>query len=189
MSMSVARRIVLPFAGILGLALMLPPALADTEMGGVQVKELSDSATTDEMIDALTPEAPGPDIATRGLRPVEEATKPKAVALQIPFEFDSYKLTGEAKGVLDKLGAALQSPQLRDHAFTIEGHTDSVGTAAYNQRLSELRAWAVKQHLVEAYQIDPNRLHTEGKGESAPLDPSDATGARNRRVQVVLENP
>jgi OmpA-OmpF porin, OOP family len=65
------------------------------------------------------------------------------------------------------------------------GHTDSIGTAAYNQRLSVRRAEAVKAYLVSKG-IEQNRIYTEGKGESQPVaDNRTAEGrAKNRRVEI-----
>jgi OOP family OmpA-OmpF porin len=65
------------------------------------------------------------------------------------------------------------------------GHTDWIGTDAYNQKLSVRRADAVKQYLVSKG-IEPNRIYTEGKGESQPIaDNKTAAGrAKNRRVEI-----
>jgi outer membrane protein OmpA-like peptidoglycan-associated protein len=74
-----------------------------------------------------------------------------------------------------------------DWTGTIEGHTDSVGTAAANKRLSERRAAAVRDRLVEAHKVDGARLGTAGYGSSRPRE-TNATiegRARNRRVELV----
>jgi OmpA-OmpF porin, OOP family len=65
------------------------------------------------------------------------------------------------------------------------GHTDSVGTDAYNQRLSIRRADAVKSYLVSKG-VEKNRVYTEGKGEKQPVaDNKTAEGrAKNRRVEI-----
>ena len=65
------------------------------------------------------------------------------------------------------------------------GHTDSIGTDAYNQRLSVRRAEAVKAYLVSKG-IEKNRVYTEGKGEKQPVaDNKTAEGrAKNRRVEI-----
>ncbi len=140
--------------------------------------------TSDELIESLKPSQPPEGIKFRGVRPVQ-ATKPKAVALSIQFEFGSAQLSSDAKTVLDNLGAALKSPDLSANIFLIEGHTDSVGSDEYNQRLSEARAASVKSYLTSSFGIQPSRLETVGKGEAQPLDASNTEAAVNRRVQIV----
>jgi len=68
-------------------------------------------------------------------------------------------------------------------AVVIEGHTDAVGTAQYNEQLSQRRAHAVKRYLVTAHHIDPARLRAVGMGENAPLPGSAPLAPENRRVQ------
>jgi outer membrane protein OmpA-like peptidoglycan-associated protein len=71
----------------------------------------------------------------------------------------------------------------------IEGHTDSVGTDAYNQDLSERRAMAVKTALIRA-NVDPARINTYGYGETRPIagNNTDAGRLKNRRVEIVIRN-
>jgi outer membrane protein OmpA-like peptidoglycan-associated protein len=68
--------------------------------------------------------------------------------------------------------------------FLIEGHTDAVGSDAYNQQLSEQRAEAVRRYLA-GRQIEPSRLESAGKGESELLEPTGEASELNRRVRVV----
>jgi outer membrane protein OmpA-like peptidoglycan-associated protein len=72
--------------------------------------------------------------------------------------------------------------------LTIVGHTDNVGGAAYNQKLSQERAVAVARYL-ESKDVNPVRLATSGKGESAPIasNGSDAGRQANRRVEIFVE--
>ncbi len=138
-----------------------------------------------ELIEGLKSEQPaGGGLKFRGVRPVE-ATKPKAVSLMVQFEFGSSELTPDAKQVLNNLGSALKSPQLSADSFLIEGHTDSVGSEEYNQRLSEARARSVKQYLSSQLGVEADRLRTMGKGESSPLEKANPESAVNRRVQVI----
>ncbi len=73
--------------------------------------------------------------------------------------------------------------------LSVEGHTDNIGTEAYNLDLSKRRAAAVKQALVERYHITANRLATVGFGASRPKEGNDtlAGRARNRRVELVRQ--
>ena len=125
----------------------------------------------------------------RGVK-VEESPNtdaPPSVNLYINFEFNSDKLGTDAQIVLRNLGQALKDPRLAKFRFTIAGHTDAVGDAAYNQSLSERRAKAVQDHLVFQYGIDPQRVKAVGYGKSRLLDAANPTSAVNRRVQIVNE--
>src|SRR5699024_1469279 len=88
---------------------------------------------------------PGVEVNTVGCPVVKEAP---VVLRGVTFEFDSAKLTAQAETRLNNVVAALNaSPDVK---FRIEGHTDAVGTDAYNQDLSERRAQSVKDYLVDS---------------------------------------
>ena len=79
---------------------------------------------------------------------------------------------------------------LKEHTdlkLTIEGHTDNVGAAGSNQTLSEKRAAAVRQYLVDKHSIDEARLTAKGFGSTKPMAPNDTPEGRqnNRRVELV----
>ena len=99
------------------------------------------------------------------------------------FEFDRWTLTEKCQAFLLEPSRLLaQHPQARAN---VVGHTDSVGSAKYNQVLSEHRARAIAQFL-EQQGVKSNQLHVEGKGETQPLT-SNATRegrAANRRVEI-----
>lgn len=122
--------------------------------------------------------------------PAHQATAPDGVAgisLPILFETGSATLTADARPLVEALGKALGSPELKSYRFRIEGHTDTVGTAAYNLDLSRQRAETVAHVLEDQYKIDPARLQTVGFGFDRPLvaDPPGTPEAKNRRVQVI----
>ena len=99
------------------------------------------------------------------------------------FDFDKATLKPEGKSKLDQLAAQLGGINLE--VIIAVGHTDSVGTDAYNQKLSVRRADAVKSYLVSKG-VESNRVYTEGKGEKQPVA-SNATAegrAKNRRVEI-----
>jgi outer membrane protein OmpA-like peptidoglycan-associated protein len=93
-----------------------------------------------------------------------------------------------ATGNLDRLVSFLNS--YPDRTAIIEGYTDSVGSEAYNQGLSERRAGSVRSYL-SSQGIGPLRLSSSGKGESDPVAGNDSAGGRqqNRRVEVIISNP
>jgi len=100
------------------------------------------------------------------------------------FDFDKAVVKAEYYPILDEVVKVMNdNPNL---SVKLEGHTDSIGAAAYNQRLSERRAKAVMNYLVKKGRIDPSRLSTIGYGETRPIA-SNATRedrAKNRRVEL-----
>jgi outer membrane protein OmpA-like peptidoglycan-associated protein len=103
----------------------------------------------------------------------------------ILFDFDSAELRPEARRNLEALARSLQNYPNTD--VVIIGHTDSIGSEAYNQRLSERRAQAAANYLI-SLGVAPNRIRTMGRGETDPVaDNGTPEGRqRNRRVEVVI---
>lgn len=99
------------------------------------------------------------------------------------FDFDKSNIKPAAKASLDTLLGKIKSLKLE--VIIAVGHTDSIGTDAYNQKLSVRRANAVRDYLVKNG-IEANRIQVEGKGESQPVaDNKTAEGrAKNRRVNL-----
>lgn len=113
----------------------------------------------------------------------------RAVDLTVFFAYDSDRLLPEARAQLDALGQALNDPQLLPYGFLIAGHTDAVGSAAYNVDLSVRRALSVANYLVQYHRIAPGRLVAHGWGEARLKLPSDPYSGANRRVEVSLLLP
>ena len=99
------------------------------------------------------------------------------------FDFDKATLKPQGKATLSDLAAKIKAIKLETLITT--GHTDSIGSDAYNQRLSVRRANAVKAYLV-AQGIPADRIVVEGKGETKPVatNKTAAGRAQNRRVEV-----
>ena len=125
--------------------------------------------------------------------PVQEVkpapAKPKPVAEKVTFaadvlfDFDKSVVKPEGKSKLDDLANKVRGVNLE--VVIAIGHADSIGSDAYNQKLSVRRAESVKAYLVSKG-IEPNRVYTEGKGEKQPVaDNKTREGrAKNRRVEI-----
>jgi outer membrane protein OmpA-like peptidoglycan-associated protein len=113
--------------------------------------------------------------------------KDPTVSMTVQFATGSAELTQQAIQTLTSLGQALNNPTLANYRFRIEGHTDTVGSPAYNQQLSQRRAEAVVDYLATNFHIDRNRVQAIGMGQDGLMiqTPPQTPEARNRRVQVV----
>lgn len=129
---------------------------------------------------AVAPAAPAPAPAVVPVAPISSKVTFAADAF---FDFDKSVLKPEGKAKLDELVTKTKDMNLE--VIIAVGHTDSVGTDAYNQKLSVRRSEAVKAYLVSKG-IEKNRVYTEGKGEKQPVaDNKTAEGrAKNRRVEI-----
>ena len=115
----------------------------------------------------------------------EQITKLNAYAKTILFDTGKFSFQKQTFPVLEAITAILK--EYPTAKFSIEGHTDNVGKADFNQKLSDGRANAVKQYLIDNG-IDPFRLTSRGFGMDKPIDTNKtAKGkANNRRVEVLL---
>jgi len=134
--------------------------------------------------------APAPAPAPTPVQEIKpEAPKPKPVAEKVTFaadvlfDFDKSVVKPEGKSKLDDLSNKVRGVNLE--VVIAIGHADSIGSDAYNQKLSVRRAESVKAYLVSKG-IEPNRVYTEGKGEKQPVaDNKTREGrAKNRRVEI-----
>ncbi len=117
------------------------------------------------------------------------APKPAAqkvtLAADALFDFDKATLRDEGKAKLDKLAGDIKGIKLE--VIIAVGHADRFGTDAYNQKLSERRAEAVKAYLVSKG-VEPNRVYTEGKGKKQPVTkPDQCKGAKSKKVIECLQ--
>ena len=144
------------------------------------------SATSEELIQKLDPSSL--PLRTRGMRNLTpEAREKPNVDLSIQFEFDSAKLLPESRPLLDNLAKAINSDKLRGFTFVVEGHTDIVGSAEYNQKLSDQRAMSVLAYLASKG-VSKERLKSLGKGSTELLMPDKPDAAENRRVRIILNS-
>lgn len=109
------------------------------------------------------------------------------VELDVKFDFDRQVVKPDSYAdIRDVAEFMKQFPQT---TTVVEGHTDAVGTEAYNQSLSERRAMAVREVLVSEFGIQPGRVDAIGFGEARPVADNDSEEGRaiNRRVEAVVE--
>ena len=125
--------------------------------------------------------APAPVAAPAA--PAAPATEKVSFAADAFFDFNKTALKPEGKAKLDDL--ADKDKGLNQEVVNAVGHTDSVGSDAYNEKLSVKRSEAVKAYLADKG-IDASKIYTEGKGEKQPVaDNKSADGrAKNRRVEI-----
>ncbi|MEF9965269.1 MAG: OmpA family protein [Comamonas sp.] len=151
------------------------PATAAEGCDGALVK----AAEAPAPAPAATPAAPAP----APVAPPVAQTQKVTYAADAFFDFDKSVLKPEGKAKLDDVASKVKNINLE--VIIAVGHTDSIGSDAYNQKLSVRRAEAVKAYLVSKG-IDKSRVYTEGKGEKQPVaDNKTAAGrAKNRRVEI-----
>lgn len=191
--------------------LMGAVALASTVFAQ-EVGKLSGKPSKEQILQALSPAAgapAAPAFRTRGLSIGGDAGKPatpdapaaaapaaapagkaqaRALDLDIPFEFNSDKLTDDGKEVLDQLGEALKSNELSGaKSIVLEGHTDAKGSAMYNKMLSLKRAQSVKSFLATRHSVPVGKLKAVGKGSTELADPKNPEDGANRRVRIIVE--
>lgn len=163
---------------------------------GPALAQAQQNPSSQQILKSLTP-TPGMNDTTRGIRIApaqgssaathQVAARAPSINLNVDFATGSAALTPQAVQALDALGHALSNPSLAAYHFRIEGHTDTVGTAAMNKSLSERRAEAVVDYLSSKYRISASRLQAIGMGEQGLLvpTPDQTPEPRNRRVLVV----
>src|SRR5712691_9316220 len=170
----------------------LGPGIAIGAVGGAVIGGLIGYLLAGEEAPPPPPSAP----PTRSAPPPPAAPplreSKKIILRGINFDFDKSNIKREFVPVLDEAAQILKDNS--SVKVTIEGHTDSKGTDAYNQKLTEGRANAVKHYLVSKG-VMADRLDTVGKGESQPIAPNTKPNgkdnpegrAMNRRAELKVQ--
>ena len=168
-------------ASILGTSFVMAP-LGAKEPSTRDTIYFTEPPSISEITDHIFPKR----ALTRSLFDKETADKPvKSIGMPVLFHFGKTTLVESSKPFLDVIGIALLQPDHEGEIIIIEGHTDAVGTNQNNFKLSERRALAVKEYLVNEYSIEPLRLFTEGKGERQLFDETNPNAGVNRRVEFL----
>ncbi|WP_027246047.1 OmpA family protein [Leisingera daeponensis] len=179
------------FASVLGTGLMFAP-LAQAQSNGseLSVEEITEAfkkqktrglvivpSSTDQSQDTAQ-ETATVAAAAEEYNPVDQQTQ---INVQISFDFDSAALRADQA---PKLANMCESMKLMGGTvFQIIGHTDSSGSAAYNERLSLLRAQEVRRHLISSCGVPEDMLKAIGMGETAPFNQDNPRADENRRVE------
>jgi outer membrane protein OmpA-like peptidoglycan-associated protein len=193
------KRIVVTFVAIF---FLVPHAFAQ------DIQSLNFQTTKEGIIESLTA-APKPKTKTRSLGTKtriivagfednqvirqeieisEEDLRP-SVNMKIEFDVNSYIIRPESYPLLEELGQALTSEDLRPQTILVKGHTDSDGSIEYNLNLSLNRAKAVQYYLVGQFKIPETRLKVLGYGPALPLvqEYDSADKQINRRVEIAVD--
>lgn len=156
------------------------PSDARWAVGGIAMKYRFETPA------APPPPPPPPPPVAQAPPPPPPPAKKKIVLRGVNFDFDKATIRPDAARILDEAVATLKAEP--DVQVLIVGHTDSVGSEAYNLKLSQRRAQAVRDYLVK-HGISAARLRVKGMGESQPVASNDTAEGRaqNRRVELLVE--
>jgi outer membrane protein OmpA-like peptidoglycan-associated protein len=170
-----------------GTAVPLPARAADaSELSESELEALFRNQRTRGLVLAPTGQAPAQAGTTAAPATAARADyvqfdRDEQVNIRITFDFDSAALREDQKPRLAALCNVMRDIDIE--RFRIVGHTDAVGSARYNQRLSLLRAEEVKRYLVSDCGIAAERLEAVGVGPDFLYDPNDPRSPDNRRVE------
>lgn len=135
-----------------------------------------------------TVRAPPPAAPAAPAAPAVVVPKRVSFSAESLFDFDTATMKPEGRMALDQFARDLAGTTYE--SINVQGHTDRLGSDAYNQRLSEQRAAAVKSHLVTAGKLDTGKISTVGRGETQPAtQPEDCRGNQRSPALVACLQP
>jgi outer membrane protein OmpA-like peptidoglycan-associated protein len=105
--------------------------------------------------------------------------------IAIQFDFNSARIRPDSFRAIGLMADSLYHPYLQGYRFLIVGHTDAKGSREYNLKLSQQRADAIRDALINPFGISPSRIEAVGLGEEQLLNRSNPEAAENRRVQLI----
>lgn len=135
-----------------------------------------------------TNKAPEPPPTVTPPPPVQVVNETVELGAEALFDFDKYNLKPRGKEILGNLVQDLNQPGAHVEGINVVGHTDSIGTDRYNQKLSERRANSVVKFLTGAG-VSPSIIQSHGEGERNPVASNKTPEGRqqNRRVEVSVK--
>jgi OOP family OmpA-OmpF porin len=105
--------------------------------------------------------------------------------IAVQFDFNSARIRPDSFRAVGLMADALYHPYLQGYRFLIVGHTDAKGNREYNLKLSQQRADAIREALINPFGISPSRIEAVGLGEEQLLNRTNPEAAENRRVQLI----
>src|SRR4051794_10935403 len=115
----------------------------------------------------------------------EQLNKLAQITIAIQFDFDSARIRPESYRSVGLIADSLYHPYLLGYRFLVVGHTDGKGSREYNLKLSQQRADAIREALINPFGIASRRIEAVGLGEEQLMSRSNPAAAENRRVQVI----
>jgi len=115
----------------------------------------------------------------------EQLNKLAQFTVAIQFDFDSARIRPESYRTVGLLADALYHPYMQGYRILVVGHTDAKGSREYNLKLSQQRADAIREALINPFSINPGRIEAVGLGEEQLLNRAKPEAAENRRVQLI----
>ena len=119
----------------------------------------------------------------------DQLEKQAQLTIAIQFDFNSARIRPDSFRAVGLMADALYHPYLHGYRFLIVGHTDGKGDREYNLKLSQQRADAIREALINPFGISPSRIEAVGLGEEQLLRPANPEVAENRRVQLINVGP
>ena len=170
---------------VTGATKTVSPTITTTYTG--QVTGVGGTQTANATVTVISPPPPSGPAPVSALEP--SPAKPKVIdkmTLKVNFDFDKFSIRKADEAELNKAVEFLKKYQ--GSKVKIEGHTDSIGSEKYNQKLSERRAKAVQNYLIHKGASKKTNISTVGYGESKPIASNKTAKGRaeNRRAEIII---
>ncbi len=118
-------------------------------------------------------------------KPAKPATMPFEQRVDVPFEFAKSDLTADGRAALNELFGELKKGPVTMNVVIVTGHTDKIGSKAYNKKLSESRAQVVRDFLINSGGLDPKLIFWEGVADRQPVNVTKFCDAKMKRKQLI----